>query len=277
MDLLRDIVYKGKNKNPNGLIELKAKTLSPPRAAKTTDVDRVLTEWKHVRRQIFEEDPNNKMDDETLQTLLMKIIPNDFVKSMRELLTQGRYINDYHGFEEALFDEISTRKMDEDARKGSPGIHAIGNTTERQEQENASPQLYRNDIEYETVQIWSEERQRHISGLAPRERDRSRSRSSGRDEEEHSMEKGPSDEFRRRLQRSRASRRSMLDVRRTSLPERMLSCVNRKKQFLYHHSVVIVETRHISRTIGSPMELVASETQGEGERQRQKTKEAKET
>ena len=89
MDLLRDIVYNGKNRNPNRLIELKAKALSPPRAAKTADVDRVLTEWKYVRRQTLEEDPNYKLDDETLQTLLMKIIPNDFVKSMRELLTQG--------------------------------------------------------------------------------------------------------------------------------------------------------------------------------------------
>ena len=83
----------------------------------------------------------------------MKIIPNDFVKSMRELLTQGRYINDFHGFEQALFQKISTRKMDEDARKGSPGIHAVGNTTGLPEQENASPHLYQNDIEYETVQI----------------------------------------------------------------------------------------------------------------------------
>ena len=62
----------------------------------------------------------------------------------------------------------------------------------------------------------------------------------------------------------------MLDVQRTSLPERMPSCVSRQRQLPHHHSVVIVETRHISRTIGSPMELVASETQGEGERQRQK-------
>ena len=116
MDLLRDIVYTGKNRNPNRLIELKAKALSPPRAAKSADVDRVLT--KYVRRQILEEDPNYKLDDETLQTLLMIIVANDFVKSTRELLTQGRYIDDYHGFEQALFDEITTRKMDEDARKG---------------------------------------------------------------------------------------------------------------------------------------------------------------
>ena len=67
MDLLRDIVYKGKNRNPNRLLELKAKALSPPRAAKTADVDRVLTKCKYVRRQILEEDPNYKLDDETFR------------------------------------------------------------------------------------------------------------------------------------------------------------------------------------------------------------------
>ena len=85
----------------------------------------------------------------------MKIIPNDFVNAMRELLTQEGFINDYHGFEQALFDEISTRKMDDDARKQNRGFHAVGNSTEVLKQDNTSPHLYQSDIEYETVQIWS--------------------------------------------------------------------------------------------------------------------------
>ena len=56
-----------------------------------------------------------------------------------------------------------TRKMDEDDRKGIRGIHAGGNTTEVPEQENVSPHLCQNDIEYEIVQIWSEEWQCHKS------------------------------------------------------------------------------------------------------------------
>ena len=64
MDLLRDIVYKGKNRNPNRLVELKPKALTQPRAAKTADVDRVLTERNSVRRQILDEDPSYKLDDE---------------------------------------------------------------------------------------------------------------------------------------------------------------------------------------------------------------------
>ena len=138
--------------------------------------------------------PAVKLDYETLPTLLLQIIPNDFLKAMRELLTQERYINDYHGFEQALFDE--TRKMDEDARKQNRGIHAVGNNTEVLEQDNTSPHLYQNDIEYETVQIWSEEWQCHVSGLAPRERERSRSRSRGEmKKNKRSKDKEPSDEY----------------------------------------------------------------------------------
>ena len=94
----------------------------------------------------------------------MKIIPNDFVKSMRELLTQGGILTITTDSNKHCSNEISTRKMDEDAGKGSIRIHAVGNTTERLEQENASPHLHQNDIEYETVQTWTEEWQCHISG-----------------------------------------------------------------------------------------------------------------
>ena len=127
IELMRGIIHKGRNRNPNRLLDLKAKALSPTRATKVEDIDRVLTEWKFVRRQIVEEEPSCTMDDETMQTLLMKVIPDSYVKAMRDLLTQGKYVNDYHGFEQALYDEISTRKMDEDAKKGISSINGIAN------------------------------------------------------------------------------------------------------------------------------------------------------
>ena len=70
---MRDVIYKARNRNPNRLIDMKVKALSPPRAMKVSDIGRVLAEWKYVRRQIAEEDPTYKLDDETLRTLLMKI------------------------------------------------------------------------------------------------------------------------------------------------------------------------------------------------------------
>ena len=67
---------------------------------------------------IVEEDPKNKMDDETMQTISMKIMPLENVKNMREQLAQGKHEDDYFSFEQALFDEINTmknlgRKVDE--------------------------------------------------------------------------------------------------------------------------------------------------------------------
>ena len=70
-----------------------------------------------MRQSIVEEDPRYRMDDETMQTILLKVMPQDYVKDMRDKLTDGRFENDYHGFEQELFDQIGTRKMDEDARK----------------------------------------------------------------------------------------------------------------------------------------------------------------
>ena len=65
---------------------------------------------------IVEEDPKYKMDDETMQTILLKIMPSEYVKDMREQLAQGKHEDDYFSFEQALFDEINTRKLDEESR-----------------------------------------------------------------------------------------------------------------------------------------------------------------
>ena len=38
MELMRDVIYKGRNRNPNRLIDMKAKALSPPRAMKVSGI-----------------------------------------------------------------------------------------------------------------------------------------------------------------------------------------------------------------------------------------------
>ena len=57
MELMREVIYKGRNRNPNRLIDLKAKALSPPQANKASELDKILTEWRHTRKMIVEEDP----------------------------------------------------------------------------------------------------------------------------------------------------------------------------------------------------------------------------
>ena len=48
----------------------------------------------------MEEDPKFKVDDETMQTILLKIMPPEYVKDMREQLAQGKHEDDYFSFEQ---------------------------------------------------------------------------------------------------------------------------------------------------------------------------------
>ena len=101
---------------------------------------------------IVEEDPKYKMDDETLQTTLLKITPPEYVKVMREQLAQGKHQDDYFSFEQVLFDEINTRKMDEGSRKKSGRINVVNSSGDDDKvKRNAD------GIEYDEVEIWSKE------------------------------------------------------------------------------------------------------------------------
>ena len=94
MELMLEVIYKGRNLNHNRLIDLKAKGLSPPQANKASELDKILTEYRHTRKMIVEEDPKYKMDDETMQTILLKIMPPEYVKDMREQLARGKHKDD---------------------------------------------------------------------------------------------------------------------------------------------------------------------------------------
>jgi len=172
MELMREIIYKGNNRNPNKLIDLKAKALSPQRANKVTDLANILTDWKHTRQLIMEEDSNYRMDEETMQTILLKIMPQDFVKDMREKLTEGKFQNDYYGFEQELFDEMATRKMDEDSKKPGGNLGAVNINQE----------------ETDEVEIWSDEWQCYICGIATKR---------GRHEEQEEDDEEPANKERR--------------------------------------------------------------------------------
>ena len=81
---------------------------------------------------------------------------------MREQLAQGKHEDDYFSFEQALFVEINTRKMDEESRKKSGRINVLNNSS------GDDDKVKRNadGIMYEEVEMWSEERQCNICGLA---------------------------------------------------------------------------------------------------------------
>ena len=138
---------------------------------------------------IVEVDPKYKMDDETMQTILLKITLPEYVKDMREQLAQGKHKDDYFSFEQSWFNEINTRKMDEESRKKSGRINVLNNSGEDDKvKRNAD------GIEYEELEIWSEEWQCNICGLAQkRSRSRSRSRSQGEDDEQDRPTQAPRD------------------------------------------------------------------------------------
>ena len=129
MELMREVIHKGRNRNPNRLINFKAKALSPRQANKASYLDKILTEWRHTRKRIVEEDPKYQMDDETMQTILLKIMHPEYVKDMREQLPQGKHEDDYFRFEQALFDDIHTNKMDEESRKKGGRINVLNNSS----------------------------------------------------------------------------------------------------------------------------------------------------
>jgi len=83
-ELLREVIQKGLNRNKNRLINLKATVLSPARANKATDLSKILTEWKHTQALIKQEERSYQLDDDTLITLLFRIMLKDLAKEMRE-------------------------------------------------------------------------------------------------------------------------------------------------------------------------------------------------
>ena len=70
-------------------------------------------------------------------------------------------------------------------------------------------------------------------------------------------------------QRTRSPWWPMLDVCRTSFSTGMPTGERWERKILHFDSMVVLETRHISRTFGSPVERMASQSEGHGHRQKQ--------
>ena len=254
MELMREVIYKGRNRNQNRLIDLKAKALSPPQANKVSELDKILTEWRHTRKLIVEEDPKYKMD-ETMQTIL-KIMPPGYVKDIREQLVQGKLEDDCFSFEQALFDEINTTKMDGESRKKGGRLNVLNSS-------GGDDKVKRNadGIEYEEVEIWSEEWQCNICGLAQK-RSISRSRSRGEDDEQDRPTKAPRDQEATKGDKGKGRGWMCEEPHFQRVPQ----LGKRWTAASHHHGVDVVATRKFSRTDSSTMELLASQAKGKEQR-----------
>ena len=167
MDIYRDVVHKGKNLNANRMIKMKASILQPQRATKPEDLDKIIAEWKFDQRLVTEFD-GTELTEEQLKTILMTIMPKDHVEYMRDHFFDAKFEGNYYAFEQELYNRIDQRRLDDGGKKT---INAVTGATSK----NAG-----NEKEYEEAEMWSQEWQCWICGLAPK-RDRDEDSEGGRD------------------------------------------------------------------------------------------------
>ena len=140
------------------MLDLQAKALDPRKANKLNDLQKVLTEWRHTRQQVKDEDPSFVLTDKQLRAILFKILPEELLPEMRRKVADGRYEGDYLSLEQALFDEVDTRKMDEENRQKTRIGAVVTDPSESSEEY---------DHDYHNVKGWSDALQAHIDVLVP--------------------------------------------------------------------------------------------------------------
>ena len=161
-ELLRDLVYKGRNRNRNRLLSLKAAVLSPPRASTLTDLEKILVEWEHQLGLIKEYDEPYDMSEDTKMTILMTIMLKEFLKDMRAIYNKKECEDNFHAFRQRLYDEIADRKQDAEGTKGIKGIMGVANDDGAEQ----DPENTRSD-EFGEVDVWVESMQCWVNGMAP--------------------------------------------------------------------------------------------------------------
>ena len=93
-ELLRDVVRRGRDRNPNEILQLKAKVIRSPVAKTVMELEQVLTDWKYEQALITEADQTT-LDEEHQCTILMTIIPGEFVEHMHKGFHKPEYIHNY--------------------------------------------------------------------------------------------------------------------------------------------------------------------------------------
>ena len=104
------------------------------------------------------------MTEDTKMTILLTVIPKEYLKDMREVYNKGKCANNYHAFLQKLYDEIADRKQDAEGNKGLKGIMAV-NPDNGAEIEPGGDNG-RSD-EYGNVDVWVESMQCWVCGMAP--------------------------------------------------------------------------------------------------------------
>ena len=215
MELMREVIYKGRRTPTVSSTSMRRPCRRPRRTGRATSTRFSRNGDTHTKSDCGRgpeiqdgrrDDANNLVEDHAPR-----------VREGREQLAQGKHEDDYFSFEKALFDEINMRKMEEESRKKSGRINVLNNSSGEDDKlkRNADGGLWLvllslrgagsllstdKKREHEEVEIWSEEWQCNICGLAQK---RSRSRSRGEDDEQDRPTKAPRDQELQRETRAR--------------------------------------------------------------------------
>ena len=152
LEVFRDIVYKGKHLSKSKICALNAKILEPKRASSEKEVDKSLTDWRWDRQQLVDLD-QPPLPDDLLKTILMKIIPEAYLKHMREHYSK---LERYDDFEQEYFNEVADRANAAPSKAAEKTIGAVEAPNEKPEEE------------HEEVQVYSPEWDCWICGLVPK-------------------------------------------------------------------------------------------------------------
>ena len=150
LEIFRDVIYKGKHLSKSKICSLNAKVLEPKRATSEKDVDKCLTDWKWDQQQLLDlKQP--ALPEDMLKTILMKIVPDGYLKHMRENYSKHET---YYGFEQEYFNEVADRANAAHAKAPEKALAAVETPTE--------PDAH------EEVYVYSPEWECWICGLAPK-------------------------------------------------------------------------------------------------------------
>ena len=119
----------------------------------------MLTEWQHTIDTITQMEEGYVLNDDTRMTILLKIMPKEYIEDLRDIYTKGE-ITEYHDFEQALQDEISNGKMDDEMAKGG-NLNEIRNDDPVDEGQGE-------DEQYVETHVWVNEMNCWVCGLAPK-------------------------------------------------------------------------------------------------------------
>ena len=158
-EMFRDVVHKGKNRNKNRLLALKAAVLSPPRASNAGELEKILVDWEFQINLNKEYEDSYTITEDTKITILLNIMPKEYIKDMRDVYNRGECMNDFHKFRQRLLDEIADRRQDMEGVKGLKNIGALS--------EENSGESKGQEEEYGEVDVWVESMQCWVNGMAP--------------------------------------------------------------------------------------------------------------